>query len=400
MIRSPRRVAPIALLTISAAIGSACVSTSAPSRSGLMASADNVTVDARQLTMRIDEFTGLWLGAVEWRADSIRAASEDPTVRLNALIWKINASTAMLRATSHSDPLIAFMDAWTLVFQFKDYFEDGAGAEMFGEHTDLARELSDLAMQEYERVATRIASTQGVGAGRQIAADFAVREPIANPYFLRRSVADDLVEGLPQETRSAFASLGSITQTVESLSSRLSIYMAHLPKQARWQAQLTLEDPRYAGMLDRADESISVVRETLVDIGKLVADSPALDERFTLAVAGVVASLDDAVIELDQIVDGQRAQIEDLINDKQDEVTAFIQAERTAVLAETGRLVADVLASVETLRADTLADTNLLATETVELAYRRALRLLMILLAGMFVIVLVFRFVPQRVRAD
>ena len=107
--RSPRHlIGALLLLTIAT---SACVSTSAPSRTGLMTEAENVTVDARQLIMRIDEFTGLWLGAVEWRADTICTDSDDPEIRRQALIWKINASSAMLRATAHSDPLISFIDA-------------------------------------------------------------------------------------------------------------------------------------------------------------------------------------------------------------------------------------------------------------------------------------------------
>jgi len=100
MIRSPRRVVLFVLLTMTVAIGAACVSTNAPERTGLLAEAQNVTVNARQLIMRIDEFTGLWLGAVEFRADTIRAESSDPDVRRAALIWKINASSSMLRATS------------------------------------------------------------------------------------------------------------------------------------------------------------------------------------------------------------------------------------------------------------------------------------------------------------
>ena len=90
MIRSPRRIALLVLLTTAAAVGMACVTTKAPERSGLLTEAENVTVNARQLIMRIDEFTGLWLGAVEFRADTIRAESTDPDVRRAAWLNRLD----------------------------------------------------------------------------------------------------------------------------------------------------------------------------------------------------------------------------------------------------------------------------------------------------------------------
>ncbi len=400
MIRSPRRIAQLVLLTMTAAIGAACVSTKAPERSGLLATSDNVTVNARQLIMRIDEFTGLWLGAVEFRADTIRAESTDPDIRRAALIWKINASSSMLRATSHSDPLIAFMDAWTLVFQYRDYFESGAGIDMFGDHTDLARDLSDVAIQEFERLAASISKTQGVAKGRQIAMDFAAREPIANTYFLRRSVVDELIDGMPQETKDAFAALGSITQTVESLGSRLGIYIEHLPKQARWQAELLLEDPaldsRLAGVLD----GVGNIDESARRIADIVDASPALDERLYEIVAEVVAALHEEIEAISAMVQSERELILGKLPAEYEALFEHVTDQRLAALADVEAKIDEVIAEVDAIAGRTLADAEGLTRGTVDYAFERATPMLIMAFFGVLILILVYRFVPQRIRAN
>lgn len=400
MIRSPRRVVLFVLLTMTVAIGAACVSTNAPERTGLLAEAQNVTVNARQLIMRIDEFTGLWLGAVEFRADTIRAESSDPDVRRAALIWKINASSSMLRATSHSDPLSAFMDAWTLVFQYKDYFESGEGADMFGDHTDLARDLSDVALQEFERLAASVAQTAGVVRGRQIAAEFAAREPIANTYFLRRSVVDELIDGLPQETKDAFAALGSITQTVESLGSRLGIYIEHFPKQARWQAELLLEDPyldtRLAGVL----EGVDGINAAASQIAEIVEQSPALDERLYEIVAQVIAALHEEIEGLTAVVQSERELILGKLPAEYEALFAHVTDQRLAALADVEAKIDEVVAEVDAIASRTLSDAEGLAHGTVDYAIGRVTPILILAFLGILILILVYRFVPQRVRVN
>jgi len=396
MIRSPRRVVLFVLLTMTVAIGAACVSTNAPERTGLLAEAQNVTVNARQLIMRIDEFTGLWLGAVEFRADTIRAESSDADVRRAALIWKINASSSMLRATSHSDPLIAFMDAWTLVFQYKNYFESGEGADMFGDHTDLAWDLSDVALQEFERLAASVAQTAGVVRGRQIAAEFAAREPIANTYFLRRLVID----GLPQETKDAFAALGSITQTLESLGSRLGIYIEHLPKQARWQAELLLEDPyldtRLAGVL----EGVDGINAAASQIAEIVEQSPALDERLYEIVAQVIAALHEKIEGLTAVVQSERELILGKLPAEYEALFAHVTDQRLAALADVEAKIDEVVAEVDAIASRTLSDAEGLAHGTVDYAIGRVTPILILAFLGILILILVYRFVPQRVRVN
>lgn len=394
----PRSLATVPSLGLLLALGTACVSTSA-GPTGMLAQSENVTADGRQLLTLINDFSGLWVGAVEWRADLIRASTEDADVQRNALVWKINATGDMLRATSHSDPLIAFLDAWALVFQFRDYFADGgAGAEMFGEHTDVARELSDMAVQEFEVMAARMANADGVLRGREVAADFAARAPIANAYFVRRSVADDLVAELSPETRNAFAELNTITQTVESLGSRVSLYMTLLPKQVRWQAELLLEEPGASAKAAAALENVNSIDATATRIADIL--DRAVDRTVPDAAREITATLQQEVEAVRELVSAERDLVLNQLPEEYRRIFAEVTEQRLAAVADIQAQLDRALDRIDTVAERSLVDAEGLTRGTVDYAFEKATPLLIGAFLGALILILVYRFVPQRVRTD
>lgn len=388
-----RRVVALLLLTMTMG---ACISTKPPSRTGLITAAPHVVESSRQIVMRLDEFTAWFLGAVEFRADQIRDRSGDPDIDLAGLVWKMNVTSAMLRATSHNDPLLSLLDAWVLSYQMQDFFTTGLGADDFGELTPIAVQLSDTVLQEIEGIANRIATAQGVTTGRQMVVAFASANPVVNELFLRRSVASEIIATMPQSTRDAFAAVGAVTETLESLTARLAIYMDYMPRQARWQAELLLEQPRYSALIDEASDSMLALRSTIESIGDVVAESPALDEGFTDAVDGVVDALEQAVDELETLVDRQRRLIESVIADKQDQITGFVQSERIAVMNEANQTVLRVLDRVDALSQELIAEAGTMSEARVNQIYWRVLQLIGVAFFAALGILIASRLLPRR----
>lgn len=387
-----RRVVALLLLTMTMG---ACISTKPPSRTGLITAAPHVVESSRQIVMRLDEFTAWFLGAVEFRADQIRDRSGDPDIDLAGLVWKMNVTSAMLRATSHNDPLLSLLDAWVLSYQMQDFFTTGLGADDFGELTPIAVQLSDTVLQEIEGIANRIATAQGVTTGRQMVVAFASANPVVNELFLRRSVASEIIATMPQSTRDAFAAVGAVTETLESLTARLAIYMDYMPRQARWQAELLLEQPRYSALIDEASDSMLALRSTIESIGDVVAESPALDEGFTDAVDGVVDALEQAVDELETLVDRQRRLIESVIADKQDQITGFVQSERIAVMNEANQTVLRALDRVDALSQELIAEAGTMSEARVNQIYWRVLQLIGVAFFAALGILIASRLLPR-----
>lgn len=394
--RTRRTLAALTLLVPVLAVAPACVSMQTPARSGLIAQTPNVVVDTRLVVTQVDELTGRWLRTVEWNADQIRAASTDAMVRRNALLWKANGSSAMLRATSHGDPLIDLLDAWTLVLQFRDYFDAGRGATMFGEHVAIARASADSAVQDIERVAERLATPDGVSRARRLARDFATREPIANDYFLRSSVAGDLVATLDEQDRDALATLGTLSQTVETLSPRISLYIDYLPRLARWQAELLLEDPAIDARLSGTIEGIEGIHASIAQLNSTldrVVDS-RLDQLMNRALTQITAEFDD----VERMINAQRELLLGRLPQEYEAIFARVNDQRLAVFDQVDSRIDEALTRVDQVARRGLVSAETLSRDTVDYAFARAIPLLIGVFVGILILIVVYRVVPQRVR--
>ena len=73
--------------------------------------------------MRIYEAGRRFSSIIEATADTIAARSPDPTIRHNALNWKIAAIPLIEEASLRPDAVVAAVDLWGFSMQLADYVE-------------------------------------------------------------------------------------------------------------------------------------------------------------------------------------------------------------------------------------------------------------------------------------
>lgn len=392
-----RRVALFFVLFI-AVVATACLNSKQPARTGLLAQQDNVRATETEVWIRLDNFAGSYIRAVELAADRIRASTTNPVLRRLTLEWKINVSNSVMQSTSHPDAVIAILDTWTLLYQFRDYVASSAFAAITGEYQGELLSNYDRILGEYDAMIGAMTVSGDAPTARAFAERFAREHPFERGG-VRPSALTEMISEVPQESRGALASVTALTKTFETLSSRVAIYTDLIPKMARWHAELVLEDPRYATLIDDTHTTLNEVRGSLGEITTIVRDSPALDERFEASVGSVVAGLQDAVVQLERIVNAQRRQVEGLVDSQRELATGFVSAERAVILDAVSTQLDTVTARVDELAARTVDDAGVTAQEVVEQAYGRALRLLIVLLVGLLVLMLVHRFLYRRTTA-
>ena len=75
-------------------------------------------------------------------------------MQLNTLRWKLGASKASQHAATQMAPMMALLDTWALTEQMRQFFDTGAGAQLFGEEQVVARAYrrdGSLPMRSYWR---------------------------------------------------------------------------------------------------------------------------------------------------------------------------------------------------------------------------------------------------------
>jgi hypothetical protein len=171
-----------------------------------MSSVENVDLTSTELRLHVYGYAERFSADVERAADEILAGTEDAHVTRNALLWKMNALPAMHVAVFQSDPLMGFLDAWTLTVQMRHFFTTGAGRNAFGPLQSIAVEASEALERAVGEVVASVTVSGDAPEGEQIVRAWEDSHPITSMEFLRETTASQVLR-----TRRAGAGRGNIS---------------------------------------------------------------------------------------------------------------------------------------------------------------------------------------------
>jgi hypothetical protein len=261
-----------------------------------------VDVSAGEIRVRAVQLGRLFSAEIEQAADSIRAISNEPSIRRHALLWKMYAIPAAHEAVLLTDPALSIIDVWAFAMQMEEYFERGAGQNVFGPHQSIALDAVrrlDIAALDQGFLVTD--STRDLRGMRDTLNAFVERHPIQGPQFARTSIAGETADLLGSDAATAVAAVGDINQAVGEITNRLAFHNEYLLKQVSWAALELLEDlaqdTLVTGTLASATEALQNASVLAEGLPSLVAS-----ERAT-----VIEALQSELTVLIEAVEVQRA---------------------------------------------------------------------------------------------
>ncbi len=316
----PFRLLPVLLLAGGLPIFGAC-STKAPTRSAVQTSIGAVDLPSRRIRIGADHTGGMMMTRIEIAADSILKATADPSVRRNALAWKANAIPAIQTTTHHPDPLVAFVDGWTLAVLIRDYFDSGRGRDLFGPQQPIARDAMRDIVNRIESNTSRVLDEEGQGdyaAFHDFVYRYAAAHPIDNDLYVHRTVATEVVDILGEQEFGGLSSLGTMEEMALDAQTMARAYLAYTFKTVLWQTELMIE---------------SMMDTTLI--------TPLLDSVDRMAVTTTATRLMESTPGM---IAAERARIlaetERMLEASLDRSFARVSEERALILAEVEEMVA------------------------------------------------------------
>ena len=195
-----------------------------------------------ELRACLNDISDTFAGMIEDGADDIIAGADDHSVRKQALLWKANAIPIIHDTLFHPDPLVAIIDTKAFILQMIQYFETGPGKAAFGRWHKTAlstcRDMDEIAKD----IGTRLV---GQERERKFQGELMVwvkKHPITSPNFYRASLTAELASIIGEKSVGTFKAMGNLAMGMNDIATRLNVYSKHLPRQARWQAELFLTD--------------------------------------------------------------------------------------------------------------------------------------------------------------
>jgi hypothetical protein len=341
---------------------------------------ESVSEEAREdvLAVRLRELAVEFAARVEETADDIIEATDDEAMRRNALLWKMNAIPASRLALLRIEAVVGFINGWILCEQMRVYFETGPGRDLFGEHQAMAiatgRRLEDRIVD----VAASIARDETVleeWKGR--VAGWAGEDPLDDLHFeTHASWVTDYADIIKDEL-SVVESIISIEALAIDVAQRMNIYVADLPRQARWQVEYAMSELLGSERMRAIEDHVAKL-ESLESLDRIDDISTALEDVGTRLdrLTEVVDRVPQIVAnERVQAVESLRAEIEaalQVVREERLAIQATIKSERAAALVEIDRQrgeTMEVLAEVVTeQRSLLIAEIDRMTSRSMEAA--------------------------------
>lgn len=373
------------LLALSCACAAgAPVSAAKSSRTPLTSSVKQLQMSPQELRIRVRALVRPTLGTVEQTADRMLREASDPTVRRGILRWKVETTTTFLSALLRTDPLLALADTWGYAVQVKAFMARDEATALAG---DFARQASDTMAGIEGDLRSFVGGLPG-GFPREAFESnvrrWAEEHPIQGALYRRPSMDGAVAAVMASSTGGgAFAALGNLEETTADVLTRLDLYTMYVPRLARWEAELAVDD--LAGGVDPAELAAEVGRFTrAVDRIAAVAEvAPELVERERVAAldavrAERVATMKDLQAERTAVVDAlHRERVATL-----QEVEAILERRLDGVGGSLEPAVRkdleELVAAVEKMRQRLISEVGDQLLAVVDHAFLKAVELLLI----------------------
>jgi hypothetical protein len=326
------------------------------------------------LRYEVIDFTDEFARTIEFAADQIESQTTDPTIRRHALRWKMHGVPKAFLCLDHPSPVAGLLDLWTLAVQMDAYYRTGPGRDAFGEWQSIATEATTHLIQSVEDVMRKCCREDSFEIAQGHLAEFAAAHPFEGDLFSSPSVTRALPERFVPTADDVFSSISSLETEVRQLQAKTGLYMEHMPRQARWQAERLIDEqlwPQITNVLGQVPVERQLILED-VDRQRLDTLRVLREEREV-----VLMALRGEIVQVE-------AALDQLVSETVVDLVALIERERTLTLAAIDEQRRQTLATVA-------ADLDRVSREGVDRAYTKVWGVLGVVWVGVALLLVLAR---------
>jgi len=210
---------------------------------------------------KLSNFEEYFTSSIKQSASELDKLSTETRLHKLTLLWRVRSVAALHNMFQRDDPLIAFIDTWTLCVRMTEYFETGQGYELFAPHQDIAINVSKQIEGEIEAIAKTFLSEKIFSETRTNVHNFAQANPIQGTFLKTTIYATETrkdpsnpfynVITLPLAPFRAMEGVGRGSTAIYKFSNtaeRFAEIVKELPDSTRWQLMLLLYEIEEANM--------------------------------------------------------------------------------------------------------------------------------------------------------
>ncbi|TKB58343.1 chemotaxis protein [Ferrimonas aestuarii] len=330
---------------------------------------------AEQLSMRLftREYANTFYAGVEHSADVV-LASDDVSLKSQALLWKINAEQVLTQTIFQVSPVAAMVDTWAFTAQMAAYFESGYGRNLFGDHSELVAQTSQDLLADYERRMRGLLSESEFSANQTFMVQYANEHPLFDLSFARVSAFSGWLAYRNISEQEAIKTFGSVPEVMTDMSERMAMLASQTPKLLGWKAELFALNSNINS--SEVNQTLKQISDTSAKFQTLMAQSPQMMSQLAVDMRQELTPL---LEQLDASAERNMAQLS-------------VERQALELLVERERLALAQL--VERERQALVKDADALVARTVDQAFEQLTQVLQGLILYIVLFLLVVFFAP------
>lgn len=221
----------------------------------------NAQISKEDIQDKLNNFEEYFTSSIKQSASELDKLSAETRLHKLTLLWRVRSVAALHNMMQQDDPLIAFIDTWTLCVRMTEYFETGQGHELFAPHQDIAISVSKQIEGEVEAIAKTFLSEKIFNETKTNVHNFAQANPIQGTFLKTNIYATEArkdpsspfynVITLPLAPFRAMEGVDRGSTAIYKFSNtaeRFAEIVEELPDSARWQLLLLLYEIEEANM--------------------------------------------------------------------------------------------------------------------------------------------------------
>ncbi len=348
-----------------------------PRQTRMMEQETEIRVSAEELRIRLQALAIPFSGIIEDAADEIMAKSSDESVRLQALLWKMNAIPILYAAIFQPDPALAALDVWAFIAQMVQYFGEGLGKDGLGKYHVIALDAARRMETRFMEVGRLVTDSADISKPRALVNSWAEEHPIQSPLFHRESVVKEFADLVAEPELSALGAVSRVSLGIEYFAAWLAVYSDHLPRQARWQAELFIADVNAEGGINVNVSELAKLTDPLERVIPIVEKSPEIIARER---AALLKALKEERVAAFESINEQRIATLESIEVQRVSTLEWFSEQRIATIAAIRQERIDAMKDMEAIGTRIVGNGLLRSEQLIDHFFLRTAQLLVGLL--------------------
>ncbi len=258
-----------------------------------------VPLNKKELKARrlLNDYAREFFHDVRSAADTIFDETDSRDIQINALVWKIAATSEVKNKAFQEDPVVALIDVWMLAGNLSDYFKSAEGKELFREYQSVAVTTSDLLLYKIDTIA-RSVFMEGYPNAKILVDKYRAEKPFKDFDFYMESSFDKWYKDQQISDSIANVDKGTMPQVMKNFSNKILLGSEQTLYEAQWGTELIFKKSKLDSLNiqkisdefnQNLDQMIDVIRES----GKTMqSDAEIFHRDFKLLVKNMNQNLD------------------------------------------------------------------------------------------------------------